>query len=122
MDSIFSGKNNTLIEINCENPFECVLHYVINSQAELNEINPFDFEVNCVDFTKYTLIGGYFTVSGLYPIMDITLTDKESVYDLNIHLDYSNGGFDAIGRMYFWRVFPKLKKGREVIPEITNKY
>jgi hypothetical protein len=121
LDTIFSEKNQLIpqdwqIDSNI---------YVINSLEELNEINADKVLIN-IDFSKYTLIGGRVTINSLTPDIKISLEGEANNphidYYLTVELDYTKGGFYAMGNIYFWRLYPKLKNTSEVITIVKEIY
>jgi len=102
LDTIFSDLNNILIDKYNKNNKS--YYVIINSKEELDEINPFDFDVNCIDFSKYILIGGIIFDAD-YCIESIVLDMERRVY-LSIHLCWEP--FTQPIDLYYWRLFPKI--------------
>ena len=130
LDSIFSNKNQlfpTYLNPNFELQFEGqnglmipATICIINSKKELDAINSFDFDVNCIDFSQYTLIGGCIGTHSMFPITDISLLEKKNNYFFNVNLDYNTGLWTAPGILYFWKLYPKLKIDKQVLIKIAD--
>jgi len=111
LDSIFVPKNLLLRQMLDVNG--AAVH-IINSKEELDAINPFDFDVDCIDFSQYTLIGGYFlTPHSPSVINNIFLIERKNNYFLDAYM--YDGGFTMPGTAHFWRLYPKLKANKNVI-------
>ncbi|MCL2039067.1 MAG: hypothetical protein FWG85_01395 [Bacteroidetes bacterium] len=114
LDSIFSIKNQ-LIPVNYEIDKNI---YIINSKEELNEINPFYFDVDCIDFSKYTLIGGYVTThnNGL----ELFTSFNEGAINYFLDITYTMGPSRVFNCLYFWRLYPKLKTDKNITINTTG--
>ena len=106
LDSIISAENSCLINFNNEN----VLH-AIYSNNKIGEIDNCH-EVSAIDFSSYTLIVGKVQV---YSISDkigfVNLNSKDNNYKIEVVIDKCTACYGAIGSLYFWRLYPRLKMG-----------
>ena len=123
LDSIFSFTNALLpYHVTWTNQSYRVLCYVFDSQEQLNERTPSGFEVDWIDFTQYTLIGGFVDLNNkYYSEINITLREEENVYNFHILMNYRNGEHTALNnRLFFWRLYPKLKADKKMNLSMTN--
>jgi hypothetical protein len=105
-DLIFSDDNECLIGFQTDTVYD-----IFYSQAELEKIDTCNI-VPIVDFEKYSLIAGKVMVPGMISnISDITLTycDSKDSYKLEVFIDECEECYDAIGYLFFWRLYPKVK-------------
>ena len=117
LDSIFS-KPFTNLPQGAEGS---VLVSIINSKKELDAINPFGFDVDCIDFSKYTLIGGYARTNNTPArIHHLSLREEKNNYSFHIEVRYGFGRADDY--VYFWKLYPKLKAHKNVSKNITMGY
>ena len=121
LDTIFSelnhySLNDNLISIPSSSiNVEYTNYTVINSKEELDKINSFNFDFDCIDFSEYTLIGGIilgsslnnFAISLYYPAQWIT------GYGLSMKV-YGNKIVQQ-KNFYWWRLFPKLDENLKII-------
>ena len=91
--------------------------WIIDSEEKLNKINPFLGHQIDIDFSKYTLIGGRFingTVisTSLHPPPSLIFKEKKNNY--SIAISYTSLDWTATDEYYFWRLYPKLKDGKDI--------
>ncbi len=102
LDTIFSDENHLLIE---ENNNKNKTYYIVNSKEELDAINPFDFGIDCIDFSECTLIWGI--INTAYSIeqeyMAIIVGDGAH----HIFIKLGNEVFTQSKELCFWGVFEK---------------
>ena len=116
LDTIFSRRNQLI-------PFDYTNKniYTINSEEELNQINPFDFQIN-IDFSKYTLISGSVVVtSGSSWIQEILLEERDKNYLFSISVKYPIWQTADMNHKYFWRLYPKLKANKNIVIEVSRE-
>jgi hypothetical protein len=115
LDSIFSFKNQLIADDYVYTEDKC---HIINSKEELNAINPFDFDIDCVDFSKYTLIGGRIILPDPSFYLDSICLEETDKYYLHIGEPKKIVGI-IVPCMevpnFFWRLYPKLKTDIEVV-------
>ncbi len=111
LDTIFSDFNYLLIDK--MNKSDYFYYIIINSKEELAAIHPFDFGIDCIDFSEYTLIGGT-VLEEFYDSLSISLLmNINGYYYLNIYgNDYSI--YNQSKNLYKWNLYPKLKEGIEI--------
>ena len=114
LDLIFSPYNKLIPYNKIES-----LIYIINSEEELNEMNSFGCKPN-INFSKYTLVGGvvYSMSSYYHDKVDISLTERENDYLL--YIKWKHSSWTAAGNFYFWRLYHKLNKEKNVTIELEK--
>ena len=105
LDSIFSQKNNCLLNFQADNVFHAIF-----SNSDFMEIDSCN-NIPEIDFNEYTLIIGKIMVSSISDsISNITLSSNNtSKYELEVFIYKPDGRYAAIGQLYFWRLYPKLE-------------
>jgi len=98
--------------------------YIINSEEELNTINPYPFGIPVnIDFSKYTIIGGREMGSnGSAVFITATLTEHKEYYLFEIYMKYPDGVFTVFSDVYVWRLYPKLNSKKDIITTLTEDY
>jgi hypothetical protein len=117
LNSAFSKDNNCLLSFR-----EDTVYHVISTRKELAEID------NCtsipdIDFDKHTLIVGKVMVTGMVSsISEVSLSynSADDIYLIEVSIDDCEECYTAIGQLYFWRVYPKLKSGSSFKLLVTN--
>ncbi len=117
LNSTFTENNACLLNFQKDTVF-----HVIYNKKELAEINICN-TIPDVDFDKCTLIVGKIMVSSISDnISEIILTsnDNKAIYNIEISIFEPDGRYGAIGNLFFWRIFPRLKSGYDFKLLVTN--
>jgi hypothetical protein len=96
--------------------------YSVNSMEEYQKIDTCN-TIPEIDFNKYTLtLGGFSVPSAYYKIWDIKLFGNEAKasYRYEISMDTCAYCYAVFGYKYFWRLYPKLHSDYQFELSIKN--
>lgn len=104
LDSIFSEQNNCLLDFEKDTLFHTI--YGINDFNKVASCN----EISEIDFDNYTLIVGKIMVSSISDsISSVVLTTNNCSYKIEATIDKCVECWGAIGHIYFWIIYPRLR-------------
>ena len=116
LDTIFS---DLLYKDNINGKKFYIKNYIINSKEELDAINSFDFDVDCIDFSKYTLFGSILFNNNhiqsfginLNLLVNSTEISVDSTYFFQITICEREDDYEPIKSVYKWVLYPKFAEG-----------
>ena len=106
LDSIFSHDNDCLTMIEDKGQLRAI--FGSNNFQELDNCH----QTPEINFNEHTLIVGKIQVFSISDdIASINLSSKNNKYKVEVLIDKCTECYSAIGYLYFWKVYPKLKPG-----------
>ncbi len=84
---------------------------MINNIEELKAIMSSSIEPPAIDFDQYTLIvGQHQTASISYYYLGQSLDIESTLITINLIIKVTESAWGALGKVYYWGLYPKLPK------------
>lgn len=96
--------------------------YVINSDSEFKDIFSCEKELPDIDFKKYSLVIGQHTMPiSFCKVVEQSIIESD-VLELNLTAEplSQDGYWNAISKMYYWGLYPKLSNKQLIVNVISN--
>ena len=119
LDAIFSK----LLEDNKNAKKFYIKNYIINSKEELDAINSLGLDVDCIDFSKYTLFGSIIFNDNHIQMFNINLDllvngteiSIDSTYYFKMTICEDENHYEPVKSAYKWILYPKFADGIEIM-------